>query len=218
MFLLDLIFPNRCVHCNRIIGGEELICALCYDQIDFTHHEFEEENLLKDRCKVLFPVENAFALMQFEEENVSRKIVHQLKYGKREKIGKILANWVSERLDFGNSPPDLMVTIPIHPKKMRIRGYNQLHLFADTLAEKFNIPCDHALLKRNFHQSAQAKKNKEERSKKENLFSLTKDISGKHILVIDDVFTTGNTMNSAVWEILKNPENRISILIIAVDS
>ena len=218
MFLLDLIFPNRCVNCNRIIGGEELICALCYDQIDFTHYEFGEENLLKERCKVLFPVENAFALMQFEKENISRKIVHQLKYGKREKIGKILANWVSDRLNFENSTPDLMVTIPLHPKKMKIRGYNQLHLFANTLSEKFNIPCDHTLLKRNFHRSAQAKKNKEQRSTKENLFSLTKDISGKHILVIDDVFTTGNTMNSAVWEILKNPDNRISILIIAVDS
>ena len=218
MFLLDLIFPNRCVNCNRIIGGEELICALCYDQIDFTHYEFGEENLLKERCKVLFPVENAFALMQFEEENVSRKIVHQLKYGKREKVGKILANWVSERLNFGNSAPDLIVTIPIHPKKMKIRGYNQLHLFADNLSEKFNIPCDHTLLKRNFHRSAQAKKNKEQRSTKENLFSLTKNISEKHILIVDDVFTTGNTMNSAVWEILKNPDNKISILIIAVDS
>lgn len=218
MFLLDLLFPNRCVNCNRIIGGEELVCALCYDQIDFTHHEFGEENLLKERCKVLFPVENAFALMQFEEENVSRKIVHQLKYGNREKVGKILANWVSERLDFGKSTPDLLVTIPLHSKKLRERGYNQLHLFANTLSKKYNIPCDHELIKRNFYQSAQAKKNKKQRETSENKFSLTKNISAKHILVIDDVFTTGNTMNSAVWEILKNPDHRISILIIAVDS
>lgn len=218
MFLLDLLFPNRCLNCNRIIGGDELICALCFDQIDFTHHEFGEENLLKERCKVLFPIENAFALMQFEEENVSRKIVHSLKYGKREKIGKILADWVSERLNFDDLKPDLIVTIPLHPRKLKERGYNQLHLFGNTLSNNYHIPCDHELLKRNFYQSAQAKKNKEQRSTKENLFSVTKDISGKHILVVDDVFTTGNTMNSAVWEILKNPENRISILIIAVDS
>ena len=218
MFLLDLLFPNRCLNCNRIIGAEEIICVLCYDQIEFTHHQFEEENLLKERCRVLFPIENAFALMKFEEESVSRKIIHQLKYGKREKIGKILANWVSERLNFGNSVPDLIITVPLHPKKLKERGYNQLHLFANTISEKLHIPCDHQLIKRNFYQSAQAKKNKEQRFTKENLFGITKNISGKHILIIDDVFTTGNTMNAVAWEILKNSGNQVSILIIAVDS
>ena len=215
--ILDLLFPNRCLHCNRIIGGQELVCVLCYDQIDFTHHVFGEENVLKERCKVLFPIENAFALMQCEEENLSRKIVHQLKYANREKAGKILAQWVLERIDFGESPPDLLVTVPLHPKKLKERGYNQLHLFANTLSENLKIPCDHELIKRNFYKKAQAKKNKEERSSTEHLFSLTKNISGHHILLIDDVFTTGNTMSSVAWEILKNPNNKVSILIIAVD-
>ena len=216
--ILDLLFPNRCLHCNRIIGGQELVCVLCYDQIDFTHHVFGEENVLKERCKVLFPIENAFALMQFEEENLSRKIVHQLKYANREKVGKILANWVIDRIDFGDSPPDLLVTVPLHPKKLKDRGYNQLHLFANTLSENLKIPCDHELIKRNFYKKAQAKKNKEERSSTEHLFSITKNICDQNIILIDDVFTTGNTMSSVAWEILKNPNNKVSILIIAVDT
>ncbi len=155
--------------------------------------------------------------MQFDEENLSRKIVHQLKYANREKVGKILANWVSDRIDFGNSPPDLIVTVPLHPKKLKERGYNQLHLFANTLSKSLKIPSDHDLIKRNFYKKAQAKKNKEQRSATEHLFSLTKNISGQHILLINDVFTTGNTISSVAWEILKNPNNKVSILIIAVD-
>lgn len=194
--LLDLLFPNRCLHCNRIIGGDDLVCGLCFDQIYFTHHQFLENNLLKETCKLLFPIENAFALMQFEKESLSRKIVHQLKYSSREKVGKTLADWVTERIDFGEEKPDLLVPVPLHPKKMKERGYNQLHLFTEALAENFKIPFDHEVIKRNFYKKAQATKNKVERTKTENLFSLHKDIKNQHILLIDDVFTTGNTMSS----------------------
>lgn len=217
MFLVDLLFPNRCLECNRIIHPDEVVCGLCFDQIYFTHHHFSESNLLLEKCKLLFPVENAFALMQFEDENTSQKIIHQLKYGKREKIGKILANWVFERIDLKDLQPDLLVTVPLHPRKLKERGYNQLHLFADTLSEKLKIPCDHVLIKRNFYIKAQAKKNRDQRSFAENLFSIAKNISGKHILVIDDVFTTGNTMSAVAWEVLKNPGNKVSVLVMAVD-
>ena len=215
--ILDLLFPNRCLQCNRIISAEELVCEICFNQINFTHHQFGEGNFLKENCQLLFPVENAFALMQFEKESLSRKIVHQLKYGNREKVGKILAKWVSEKIDFGGDKPDLLTTVPLHPKKLRERGYNQLHLFGNELAEKFQIPCDHQLLKRNFYKKAQATKSKTERTETEKLFSLNKEISGKHILIIDDVFTTGNTMSSVAWEILKGGNNKVSVLVMAMD-
>lgn len=217
MFLLDLLFPNRCLECNRIIPAAELVCGNCFAQINFSHHYFTQSNILKEKCKLLFPVENAFALMVFEEESVSRKIIHQLKYGSREKVGGVMAKWVIENLDFHGDRPDLLVTVPLHPKKEKERGYNQLHLFGDTLSEEWEIPCDHSLIRRNFYKKAQAKKNKEERVEIENLFSLTNHISGKHILLIDDVFTTGNTMSSLAWEILKNPDNKVSVLVMALD-
>lgn len=217
MFLVDLLFPNRCLECNRIIPVTELVCGNCFAQINFSHHDFAQTNILKEKCKLLFPVENAFALMVFEKESVSRRIIHQLKYGSREKVGLVLAKWVIENLDFHEKRPDLLVTVPLHPKKEKERGYNQLHLFADKLSEKWKIPCDHSLIRRNFYKKAQAKKNKEERVEIENLFSLTNNISGKHILLIDDVFTTGNTMSSVAWEILKNQDNKVSILVMALD-
>lgn len=217
MIFLDLIFPNRCLECNRIILPNALVCELCYDQISFTHHQFAERNALAEKCRLLFPIENAFALMQFEEESLSQKIIHQLKYGKREKIGGVIANWTLEKLNFGNSVPDLLVTVPLHPRKLKERGYNQLHLFANTLSENLQIPCDHTLIKRNFYKKAQAKKGRDERVFKENLFSITREISNQHILLIDDVFTTGNTMSAVAWEILKYGNNKVSVLVMAVD-
>lgn len=215
--ILDALFPNRCLNCDRIINSEELVCGICFDQINFTHWKFDEKNPLKQKCNLLFPVENTFALMQFEQEGISRKIIHELKYKGREKIGKTLAKWTKPFLIFENAKPDLLISIPLHPKKMRKRGYNQLHLFTETLSKIYEIPFDHDALKRNYYKKAQAKKGKEERSHTENLFSLNKNIENKHLLVIDDVYTTGNTMNSAVWELLKKGNNKVSVLVMAVD-
>ena len=215
--ILDLFFPNRCIHCNRIIDGELIVCNICVEQIHFTHFEYAEENSLKEKCKLLFPIENAYALMQFEQENLSRKIIHQLKYRSREKTGKILADWVTERLEFKNEKPDLLVSVPLHPKKEKERGYNQLHLFTKTLSDFYKIPLNHDLLKRNHYSKAQALKDKKHRLETQNTFSLTKKISNQHILLIDDVFTTGNTLATIAWEILKEGNNKVSVLVMAVD-
>jgi len=217
MMILDILFPNRCINCNRIIDANLIVCNLCFEQIHFTHFNYSDENKLKEKSKLLFPVENAFSLMQFGKKNLSRKIIHELKYRSREKTGKILAGWVTERLNFKNDKPDLLVSIPLHPKKQKERGYNQLHLFTKTLSEFYEIPFDHDLIKRNHYSKAQALKNKKHRLETENTFSLNKEISGTHILLIDDVFTTGNTLSTIAWEILKSGNNKVSILVMAMD-
>lgn len=215
--LLDLFFPNRCIDCNRIIEPDLLVCNLCFSQIHFTHYDYFTDNPIKEKCRLLFPIENTFALIQFEEESLSRKIIHELKYRSREKVGKILADWTTERLDFKDQKPDLMVSVPLHPKKLRERGYNQLHLFTETLSSFYGIPFSHTLIKRNYYSKAQALKDKKHRLEASNPFSVTQPITGKHILLIDDVFTTGNTVSSIAWEILNAGDNRVSILVMAMD-
>lgn len=215
--ILDLFFPNRCIHCNRIIDGNLLVCSICFEQIHFTHFDYLSENSLKEKCKLLFPIENAYALMQFEQENLSRKIIHQLKYRSREKTGKIIADWITENLNFKNEKPDLLISVPLHPKKEKKRGYNQLHLFTKTLSDFYGIPFEHHLLKRNHYSKAQALKDKKHRLETQNTFSLTKKISNQHVLLIDDVFTTGNTLATIAWEILKEGNNKVSVLVMAMD-
>jgi len=200
-----------------MIDAELLVCDLCFDQIHFTHYNYFENNPIREKCSLLFPVENTFALIQFEKENLSRKLIHELKYKGREKVGKILAEWTTEVVDFKNRKPDLLVSVPLHPKKLRERGYNQLHLFTETLSEFYRIPFDHQLIKRNHYSKAQALKDKKHRLETVNTFSLTQPVSGQHILLIDDVFTTGNTISSIAWEILNSGNNRVSILVMAID-
>lgn len=215
--ILNVLFPNRCLNCNRIINADVLICNLCFDQIHFTHFNYFGDNGLKEKCKLLFPVEHAYALMQFEKENLSRKIIHDLKYRSREKAGKIIAEWVTEYLDFKAEKPDLLASVPLHPKKQKERGYNQLHLFTETLSKFYSIPFDHSLIQRNHYSKAQALKDKKHRMEVRNNFSLTKNISGKHILLVDDVFTTGNTLATIAWEVLKTEDNKVSVLVMAMD-
>jgi len=216
--ILDILFPNRCLGCNSIISADLLICELCFSQIDFIHSGYSDDNFIKEKCRLLFPVENTFALMQFGKENLSRKIIHELKYKSREIAGEILAQWTLERLDFGNQKPDLLVPVPLHPKKLKERGYNQLHLFTEKISEFYNIPFDHNLIRRNHYSKAQALKNRQRRLETENTFSITQTITGKNILLIDDVFTTGNTVASIAWEILKAGNNKINVLVMAMDA
>ncbi|WP_223560117.1 ComF family protein [Chryseobacterium lathyri] len=216
--ILDLFFPNRCIECSRIIDADLLVCSLCFEQIHFTHFDYFSENIIKEKCRLLFPVENTYGLMKFEENGLSRKLIHELKYKSRENAGKTLAEWTVERLDFKDEKPDILVPVPLHPKKLRERGYNQLHLFTETLSGFYQIPFDHELIERNHYSKAQALKDKKHRLEAVNPFSLSKLISGKHVLLIDDVFTTGNTVSSIAWEILNAGDNKVSVLVMAVDA
>ena len=213
---MDVLFPNRCLNCDEIIPKDEIVCVKCLDKIHFTHWDFGE-NLLKRKAESLFPLEAAYALMYFDKKGLSRELIHQLKYRNQEKIGRILAKWVVENLSLKGEKPDLLVSVPLHPKKLKERGYNQLHLFTEKLAEYYEIPFRHDLLRRESYHKAQAQKNKADRGETKYHFSLSENIENKHILLIDDIYTTGNTMSAAAWEILKHKGNKLSILVMAID-
>lgn len=216
--ILDFLFPNRCLECSQLIDKTEIVCEICKDKINFSNHQFCKNNILKEEASLLFPVENAFSLMLYEKRSLAQKIIQQLKYNHREKLGKNLAEWTIGELHFEDKKPDLMVTVPLHPKKLKQRGYNQLHIFGDELSKHYQIPVNHNLLSRTEHAKAQAKKDQRDRLKTKNTFQLTEKISEKHILLIDDVYTTGNTISNIAWEILRNSKNvKISLLVMAMD-
>ncbi|MEC5393914.1 ComF family protein [Bergeyella sp. RCAD1439] len=220
MMILDFLFPNRCLGCSRIIGSEALVCNLCLPSIGFIHGVEGVDDGLEKRCRMAFPVRKAYGLMKFEPGNLSQKMIHQLKYGGREKVGRVLAEWVLERWADELKEYDLLVSIPLHPRKEKKRGYNQLHLFAETLAEHLGVQHDGEVLRRNFYKKAQAQKDRKEREGllSQHPFSLNRPLgSPKKILLIDDVYTTGHTMASAAWELLKSGEHSIGVLVMAVD-
>lgn len=215
MKILDILFPHRCLECDNIIKSDEILCVHCLDKVSFTHWEFGD-NPLKRKAEFLFPIENAFALMYFEKLGLSRKIIHQLKYNNQEQFGEVLAKWVLERVDFKGEKPDFLVAVPLHPKKQKERGYNQLHRFSGVLSKSWNIPFKRDLLQRNTYNQAQATKDKKLRGATNYDFSIAESITNQHILIIDDVFTTGNTMSSIAWKFLEQ-KNKVSILVMAMD-
>lgn len=216
--LIDFIFPNRCLECNDIISKTDLICMICEDQLSFSNMDYHSNNRLQERTRLLFPCENSYALLAYEKNDLSQKILHLLKYGHKESIGKILAQWTTERLTLQDPRPDIIISVPLHPKKQKKRGYNQLHLFCNELAQHYNIPVDHNFIIRNYHTAEQARKDKIHRNETASIFSVTEIMDAAHILLIDDVYTTGNTLSTIAWEILKsNPQHKISILVMAMD-
>ena len=216
--IFDFLFPNRCLICNQIIDKSDIVCEVCFPRINFSNHNYNDSNTLKDKLLVQFPISNAYSLLYYEKESLAQNIIQQLKYSNRENIGKNLAKWVMERVDFKNDKPDIITTVPLHYKKLKQRGYNQLHLFGNELSNFYNIPVNHTFLQRTTHSKAQAKKDQSERLKTKNAYQLTQRIDDKHILLIDDVYTTGNTISNIAWEILNNSANvRISILVMAMD-
>ena len=216
--IFDFLFPNRCLNCNQIIDKSDIVCDVCFPRVNFSNHNYNDNNTLKDKLLVQFPISNAYSLLYYEKESLAQNIIQKLKYNNRENIGKNLAKWVMERVDFKNDKPDIITTVPLHYKKLKQRGYNQLHLFGNELSNFYNIPVNHTFLQRTTHSKAQAKKDQSERLKTKNAYQLTQRIDDKHILLIDDVYTTGNTISNIAWEILNNSTNvRISILVMAMD-
>ncbi|MFC6267971.1 ComF family protein [Frigoriflavimonas asaccharolytica] len=155
--------------------------------------------------------------MEFQDKSLSRKIIHQLKYSSRENVGKSLADWTIERINFNDYHFDLIISVPLHSKKERERGYNQLHLYANILAKHLKIEHHCKDVIRKFYKKSQTFKTKKGRGDIENNFELNANLIGKHVLIIDDVYTTGNTMSQVAWEILKEPTNKVSVLVMAVD-
>ncbi|SDE44782.1 ComF family protein [Riemerella columbipharyngis] len=215
--ILDLLFPNRCLGCQNIIDANDAVCDACVSLIDFANFSFTETNLLEQKCRLLFPTEKAVALMLYQKSGLSQKIIHELKYNGRSIIGKTLAKWTVEKNILSSFGIDIITSIPLHPRKQKERGYNQLHHFVEYISKETKIPYSHNLLKRNFYSKPQAQKDREHRSEIKNLFSVQCAIQDKHILLIDDVYTTGNTISSAAWELIKKGNNKISILVMAVD-
>ncbi|MDY3338553.1 ComF family protein [Riemerella anatipestifer] len=214
---LDFFLPNRCLKCNLFIPSEEIVCWACKSHLNFTHDDFGGKAGFYQKVILKFPVTKAFSLMKYEKKELSQDIIHALKYHSMERVGKVLAHWVSENIDLSSQGIDVLTSIPLHPKKQRERGYNQLHLFTKILSQLQGIPYSHYLLKRNLYSKPQALKQKLDREKVQNIFSVDEKIEGKHILLIDDVYTTGNTMSKAVWELLKGNGSQVSVLVLAID-
>jgi ComF family protein len=217
----SLFFPNYCLACNNtLVKGEEIVCTSCITEMPQTDYHLDRENALQIRMALRIPVVYAFAFFKFAKSSRVQRLLHNLKYKNHPEIGVTLGKVYGTRLiDSGlSSEFDLILPVPLHESRKRKRGYNQSAKFAEGLSEKLCIPFSDALLTRARNTQTQTRKTKLNRWQNVNDVFLLKDsasIKGKHILLVDDVITTGATIEACGQTLLDNGCGKLSIASLA---
>jgi ComF family protein len=223
-FLADfvgLVFPKVCLACEQALSrGEDHLCTTCRVQLPYTDYHLlpATDNPVARRFWGRVPVCHALSYLRFLRRGRVQHLLHQLKYKGHRDVGLVLGRWYGHDLALHNFHFDLIVPVPLHPKKLAKRGYNQSDPFAEGLAESLHIPWDANGLRRLEHTDSQTQKNRVERWQNvAEVFEVATPISiqGKHVLVVDDVLTTGATLEACAAALLAAGATEVSIATIA---
>jgi ComF family protein len=218
---LHLIFPENCMGCHQVlIAGEQTICTTCQVNLPFTNHIQNAENELKINFYGRVDFKYAMSMLQYSKYGIVQNMLHHLKYNNSPEIGYLLGNIMAENmLISGNEFEfDTVIPVPLHQNRKEIRGYNQAEAFAKPIAEKLDAQLDVNAVVRTVSNLSQTKFSGVERWKNvENIFKVEfpEYIYKKNILIVDDVVTTGATIESMANELLKFKPKSISLIAIA---
>ncbi|KAF2080625.1 ComF family protein [Flavobacterium sharifuzzamanii] len=166
-------------------------------------------------------VQFASAFLYFNKKGMVQELIHNLKYKGHQEIGTVLGNWYAEDLKelCLEIPFDAVIPVPLHKRKFKERGYNQVTTFGKAIASGFEVPFAENILVRKLYTKTQSKKNLLGRSENiENIFDVkfSKSDHDKHFLIVDDVLTTGATLEACSKALLKIPGAKISIICMAM--
>jgi ComF family protein len=221
-YLIDLFFPKVCAGCHTLLlANEAVICTRCRHEMPLTQYHLDIKNEAVKKFYGKIDIHHASAFLYFNKKGMVQELIHNLKYKGQEEIGIVLGNWYVEdlkKLDL-EIPFDVVIPVPLHKRKFRERGYNQVTTFGKALAEGLEIPFDDTLLYRKKYSKTQSKKNLSGRAENiANLFDVTfsEKNQNKHFLIVDDVLTTGATLEACSRALLKIPGAKISIVCMAM--
>jgi ComF family protein len=216
--LLDLISPRLCVVCgNRLAVTEETLCSKCYlhlPRTDFANDLYE--NMMAKLFWGQIKLEKATALFYYEPHAETAQILYELKYKNHPEIGVVMGRMMAKELMKSGLFEDIdaLVPVPLAKKRERERGYNQSLELAKGVSEVTGLPIANLVIRRTKFVGSQTKRGRWERNENvEHVFELVDDnISDQHLLLIDDVVTTGATVIACAKEMQKASNVKISVL------
>jgi ComF family protein len=223
-FLKDifyLFFPKLCASCkNTLFHNEFVICTTCRHDLPIICYKDFKKNKISAIFKGRVPLEKANTFLLFQKEGKVKELIHELKYKGNQQIGFFLGNWFGKLLHDSHQLEeiDYIIPVPLHKKKLRQRGYNQLTTFGQCLSDRLKKEFkDDILIQKTFSKTQTFKSRFDRFSNAIIKFHLsdTDIFRNKHVLLIDDVITTGATLEACCLELLKTENIKISIVTIA---
>lgn len=214
---IGLIFPKVCMACDApLMKQEKILCGKCLVSMPRTYYHLINENPVEKIFWGRVHLEKATAYFIYQKGSPYQQLIHQLKYKGFSEIGITLGSWFAYELAQTSyfDAVDLIVPVPLHPRKERKRGYNQSLMIAEGLARGLNKPVESQALYRKAYSDTQTRKGRYDRWENvSSLFAVKNEekIVGKHLLLVDDIVTTGATLEACATVLLAVPGVKVSI-------
>lgn len=218
---ISLFFPRICYACgSSLYKNEEILCTYCMFRLPKTNFHLDSDNPVSRLFWGRVKIETAAAFFYYRKDGKVQQIIHQFKYKGRIEIGpfigKLYGDYLKDVALFKNI--DMIIAVPLHPKKKKKRGFNQSELFGKGLSEAMGVVLDKTSLYRNLASNTQTKKSRYKRWENvENIFAVKNQdkLTGAHILLVDDVVTTGSTLEACAQVLLQIEGVRVSVVAMA---
>ncbi len=206
--LFSLFYPDICHACSGVLmRGEGCICAQCWCGLPKTGFHLDKENALTKLFWGRTHIETGTALFYYQKGGRVQQLIHRIKYKNKQNLGRYLGLRLGQYL--ADAPAyqgiDCIVPVPLHAKRMRDRGFNQSEVIGSGLSQSMQIPMDTESLVRHTQTQTQTRKRRFTRWENvESVFELipSHQLSHKHILLVDDVITTGSTIEACTQKLL----------------
>ena len=219
--MLNLLFPKVCSGCKTILlKREEIICTQCRHSLPIISHHNTKDGSMKQLFYGKFLVENATAVIKFQKRGITQELLHNLKYKGQQHISSFFGKWLGAELaihtDYQNI--EMVIPVPLHKQKLKKRGYNQVEGFGFEIAKALQVPYDDTILTKESKTDSQVFKQRFLRFQTEEIFKIKHPhlINDKHILLVDDIITTGATIENCALQIFKSKHVKLSIATIAI--
>jgi len=220
--IVNIFFPVVCNSCKQNLGdNESYLCTHCRHSLPVTNFHKTDDHFVKKVFYGRAKIEHATALLRFEKKGIVQQLLHQLKYRGQENIGEFLGIWLGNELSEINNYKsiDAIIPVPLHKNKLRSRGYNQVEKFGKEIAIALKANYLDDVLHKITNTTSQVNKKRFARwQNNKELFAIrnTKNIENKHILLVDDIITTGSTLEACIIELNKAENVKISIATMAI--